>query len=365
MKSVKFFNFEQVIGKLCGELDCSEVLSNREDEAKIWSIELSITQTNLELIRETAKLIGKALINTSNLPSIETPEKACFARYIIVPILYKLGMTEEAAKLNQDTFAFLFSTFNDAIQTKIEALFGPSVQRELEEITNSFNENEWPCYSRIKSNHSIWKKVTSIENLQAMNLEEFCLAVDDFIAVRWRIKPSEDENRYDAVIRGINVLPHQASLYKIRNQFHQQDSGFCSEPVVKALFIINKFPVELQILGGNIEWYMCAKGYSNYKVGLELTPSVALDNTDIQNARLGTCIYFQENALIVEFRQLMLAELVCEEGVVYDETSSYITELSPLAEANKQNKIVSSANLIISEVHDLLLASNDIARNYR
>ncbi len=83
----------------------------------------------------------------------------------------------------------------------------------------------------------------------------------------------------------------KVNLYKLRNQYLSHQECFSREPVVKALYIIHNIPVEMQILGGNIELYMSAKGYTNYKVGLQMSPLLDTLSEKKQASRLGACIH--------------------------------------------------------------------------
>ena len=114
----------------------------------------------------------------------------------------------------------------------------------------------------------------------------------------------------------------------------KQKSGFSEEPVIKVYYAIHGIPIELQLLGGNIECYMAAKGYSDYKTGLHFAPGKENLTESEWHSRLGNCIYLQETGQLSLFRQMMLDELLGNK-VTYDPIYTYSPEQAPLKSANK------------------------------
>ncbi len=330
-------------------IQLSEKLSktvNDQDEKKLRRLDIETKQKNVAILQATATLLGQQIIVNPKLFHLAlklSPLHSCFSRYIIVPILYKLGFTQEAAELNQATFSALFPLLNRKINEALQRLLGTDLQVAFDKIAAEFSPQEttWNCYARLKSNASLWNKITSIKALETMSLLEFCEQINDFIGLRWHTTFSidENENRYDANIKGVKALPTQG-LYLLRNQHKPQDNGFSCEPLIKAYYIIeisingltNTYPVELQLLAGHIEYYLCAKGYSNYKAGL-VFPPLNLSNEE-QNARLGSCLYYQENNLAESFQQLMLDEL---QGKIihYNHAWAYNLAIEPNKAINK------------------------------
>jgi hypothetical protein len=286
-------------------------------------------------ITNTARIEGRKLIENPILPSPATHEEAYKLRQVYVPILYKLGYTKEAADLDQLTFEFLCPELHQSILTMLHRLFKTNdlvkLSNEISYMFSINDENVTRVYSRLKSTNSIWKKIKSEELLQTIDLEQFALLVDDFIAVRWNMKVKADENRYDALINGLRLVPKE-NITRFRNQQVAQSSGFSGEPVMKLYYIFNGLPVELQLLGGRIEEYMCAKGYANYKVGHSLSPEGL--TAEEQDARLGLCIYYAENNLLPTFRQLMLNELTAANTIHYDANHTFHLDSRPINQAN-------------------------------
>ncbi len=314
-------------------------------ESQLKILELKAKKENFPLMQETARQLKKELI--ANTLSIQITDKriASYARYIIVPILYKLGLAETAASLNQQSFSYLFPILDEMIQRKIDSLFGETLACIQKKVKNMF-DSQASMISRYyfrsrKSNQSIWKKIPSIAEFMDYDLEQFCHVVDDFIALRWCVMPLNGENRYDAIINGTRILP-KTDLYKLRNQQLPQASGFSAEPVMKAYYIIDGVPVEVQILGGKITLYMSAKGYANYKIGFLLPPTPDALTQEDSMARLGYFIFLEETDQQEIFRQVTLNELL-ELPVIFDSRYIYILEDKPNGQTNRNYKIINGS----------------------
>jgi hypothetical protein len=293
-------------------------------------LEGRLIRDNTPLIVNTAKAVGEQLIIDSAIFPPQSNEEACVQRYIYVPILYKLGFTKEAAKLAQTTFEYLFPQLHLLLLDKLHKLFNCDNLNQLKhnviKLFSIEDANVLRVYARMKSTNSIWKKIESIQKFQSMEIVEFVNIVDDFIALRWNMKINEDENRYDSLLNGIHLVPKNF-IIRFRNQQVEQQTGFSCEPVMKFYYVIQNVPVELQLLGGLIENYMCAKGYANYKIGCNLNP---LDLTEEeQNARLGICIYHAEHGCVSDFNKMMLNELTSNEKIYYEMKHTYIVETVP------------------------------------
>ncbi|MCR9192588.1 MAG: hypothetical protein NXI01_08010 [Gammaproteobacteria bacterium] len=170
-----------------------------------------------------------------------------------------------------------------------------------------------------------------------MDSDSFATSIDDFLAFRWNMNIREGENRYDALVRGMELLPPK-KVIKFRNQQLPQTSGFDCEPVMKFLFNINQVPIELQILGGRIEAYMSAKGYADYKTKLKFHPQKDSLTEKQWNARLGTCIYQSEIDESNNNQDLMLKELLGEK-IIYDEAYSFAVDYAPALSENRRKLI--------------------------
>lgn len=323
----EFIHYNQLI-ELIEKLKTPEQINYFEPLLR--QLEVKLSSDNIHLIIKTVNTIEKNLILEPVLVSPQSVEDACFQRYIYVPILYRLGFTKEAAELGQLTFEYLFPQLHHIIIAKLKKLFnGDDLNKLHQDIFNLFsikNDNILRIYSRMKSTNSIWKKVENIQKLQSMTPHQFANTIDDFIALRWNMRVNEGENRYDALLNGVVLVPNQ-SIIRFRNQQIAQLSGFSSEPVMKFYYVIQNVPVELQLLGGYIEQYMCVKGYSNYKMGFELKP-LQLSEEE-QNARLGLSIYYAEHGFISDFHKMMLDELLAEKKINYNDQHIFIINRSP------------------------------------
>lgn len=304
-------------------------------EPILRQLERRIINDNLHLIVRTAKSVGSLLINLPAFLPAKSKDAACFQRYIYVPLLYKLGFTKEASDLNQITFEYLFPEMHSLVLQNLYRLFGTNYLEMKNDVLKMFDvkdNNISYIHARVKSTQSIWKKVESIEKLQKMSSNEFAKVVSDFIAIRWIMKVQKNENRYDALLDGIRLAPIK-SLVRFRNQQIEQESGFSLEPVMKLYYSIQNFPVELQLLGGDIEPYLCAKGYVDYKVSSNLSPQHL--TKDEENARLGLCIYYAENNLLAEYRKMMLEEITSSQKISYATRHSFLIDDAPNNPDNK------------------------------
>ncbi len=240
-------------------------------------------------------------------------------------------MTSEASRINQLTFEFLFPRLHQAIAARIAVLMGEEYLKKCNELILSFQCQDPLIQSvsyRIKSTHSIWKKIPSLEALEKMNQKEFADCVNDFIGIRWEMKILKSENRYDALMNGVRLAPLK-NILSFRNQQLPQKNGFGSEPVMKFYYSIDGLPVELQLLGGSISSYMCAKGYSEYKTQLSLSPKI---DPDRQARRLQMAAELEGQAA---FRKNMMAELL-ENTPSYSEYDPFVLDEMPLGENHRK-----------------------------
>ncbi len=316
-------------------------------EPKLRKLEKQLVIDNFDLIIELAKEQGLEFIkNPIVIDTFVNKKQAAFYRYLMVPLLYKLGFNQLAANFGQKTFEYLFPQLNEIISKEINRLMSDDRKQKINKIVSLFtNPNEdCRCYYREKSINSIWKKVPSIIELKQMDPEAFRSCVDDFFALRWNMKVLLGENRVDALINGVRNLPNIQFLH-FRNQVLPQAEGFACEPVIKFYYRIENLSVELQILGGDIESYLTAKGYADYKANIHFPPDQARLTEQQKNARLGQCLYFQENGKIKLFRQLMLDELVGNK-VVYDQEKMYILEKAPANPINRTYMLPNSGERI-------------------
>ena len=357
MQTKEFVRLDHVL-KLVDQLqDKNQIYSN---EQSLCQLETQLIHDNFRLIINTAKNMKEQFIANPRLLPPQSTEDACIQRYIYVPILYKLGCSQEAAELAQVTFEYLFPLLHQTMLNKIHELFGERLDELKNNIIKEFtieHNNILRVYARMKSTNSIWKKVGNLQKFQSMNLVGFAELVHDFIALRWNMKVNENENRYDAVINGIRLLP-RIQIRRFRNQQIQQSSGFSREPVMKFYYIIRNVPVELQLLGGFIELYMSAKGYADYKIGHSFIPS-SLTETE-QNNRLGLCIYYGEQGLVVNFRKLMLQELTTSKKLFYNNKHAFKIDAEPHNAANRLLRFVKCAEPIylLREKHEILVDEN-------
>ncbi len=315
-------------------------------ESNLRELEVKIPTQNIYLLKHFASIEGaKWVENPDRVIEIKTKQQACTIRYLLMPMLYKLGLTAQASSYGEKTFKFLFPFIHKTLSKRVNELFYNALNHHLTEIVERFSflsEYIESSYHRIKSIHSIWRKLPSTTELLTMNHHDFAMIIDDYIAFRWDMKVIPDENRYDALMNGVRMIPD--GWHYFRNQQLPQAEGFDCEPVMKFYYIINTLPIEIQILGGpQIECYMCAKGYSNYKSGMRFLPNKE-DLTDEQwESRLGMCIEYAESGRLRDFRELMLSELAGE-SVIYASDRRFVLDAKPMSEANV-NYIFDGSNI--------------------
>lgn len=293
-------------------------------------------EKSLAVIIEAAKNMGEALIKNPKVAPPQSYEEAEHQRTVIVPLLYKLGFTSEAAELEQHVFEFTQPELHAQISAKLREMFGVDYLDRITAILLKQFELEHEdisrVYSRVKSTNSLWKKIDNIKLLKSITAEQFAELVHDFVAIRWNMKVQPGENRYDALMNGLRLVPATSAIH-FRNQQLKQESGFSSEPIMKLYYVIDGLPVELQLLGGRIELYMSARGYANYKTGLVFPPQqLSLEQAD---ARLGLCIHYAENDLQQSFHQLMLQELTSTKILDYSLEYRFVLSDEPNREENK------------------------------
>jgi hypothetical protein len=317
-----------------------KIVNVRVESADVYSVDKKLRPLEKNLTGSLFELIVFAANSfTSRDFSKQTfasNKEAMQSRYIHTPILYKLGMAAEAAQLAQNTFEYLFPELHEAVEKKLIVLFGDDYQEKCHAVVRDFltaSDRVARASYRIKSTHSIWKKVPSLEALETMTREEFLDCVNDFIGVRWEMRVAKGSNRYDALIEGVWLSP-MSGLISFRNQQLKQSSGFENEPVIKLCYIVEGIPIELQLLGGRLNAYMCAKGYSNYKIKLALPPRKEDLSEEQWNRRLGMAIQLEESGELSLFREFMRTELT---GVAidYSEFDPFILDSLPILEKNR------------------------------
>jgi len=340
-------------------------LTAADEKLRKYEMELSVTQ---KLLSDTAAELGDDLLEIQEVPGITSPEDACKLRYIVVPILYKLGYANLAAQLKQKTFEFLYPSLHANIEARVKELFGEDHKAQALSIIKLFHCSDSHianAYARIKSTDSIWSKIGSLDTLTNISKSEFADIVDDFIGIRWNMVLAAEENRYDALLNGVRLIPLEG-IKSFRNQQVKQSSGFDCEPVMKFTYVINGFPIELQLLGGQIEEYMCAKGYADYKTGMRFYPQKSDLSTEEWESRLGMCLYFSEHDEMLEYRRLMLNELMGVKGN-YDNSRRFELDTEPsdsnklLAFSGSPCPIYKLDNATFDSTPELLEIGNDAA----
>lgn len=304
----------------------------------------------LNRLAAAGKTIGADLIRNHNVDRPQSIVEAKYQQEIIAPILYKLGLTKEAAKVDQHAFEYLQPELHEMITNKLCELFKVD---NLEHIDNDIikpfmqtQDDITRVYSRVKSTNSIWKKIHNIALLKSMTLLQFSELVNDFIAIRWNMRIKPGENRLDALLNGLKYAPRQ-SIISFRNQHVTQQSGFSCEPVMKLYYVINNIPIELQILGGLLEEYMCAKGYADYKSGFNFS---SLNLSPQQSAaRLGLCIYYAEHGMLEKYRELMLDELISDGNLDYTQEHLFTLDEKPNISENQTLRFLNSNQPIYSQ----------------
>lgn len=266
----------------------------------------------------------------TDLSAPQSFEDALRQRYFWVPILYKLGHTQQAADVKEQTFRYLLPNWYKTIKTHVDALIASLLSTALETAKNRFlvsHQDIVTSYFRKKSYHAIWQKFPSITALANTDFDYFCRQVPDVLGFRWNMRCHPYENRYDALVRGLQLLPMESAIH-FRDQNQKQTSGFDLEPVMKCLFVIGKIPIEVQLLGGAIEPFLCAKGYTDYKTHVAFTPQKHDLSTNQWSARLGMCLHFGDTNNLFSFEQLMLDELL-NHPVEYDTRFTFKPDQQP------------------------------------
>ncbi len=285
---------------------------------------------NLLEIQKKASELGVEFFEAYTQPSLQSKKQAEEYRYLYVPILYKLGMSKEAADLAQATFEYLFPQLHQAIHAQLIILFGPNFDEKCNAIIQAHLSSEDQIDNiayRVKSTHSIWKKIPSLKALEKMSKKEFALYVNDFIGLRLQMRILKGNNAYDALINGIAICPLE-HLVTFRNQQLHQQNRFASEPVMKLCYVIDGIPLELQLLGGNITAYLSAKGYAQYKTSLAFCPK---NEVRYENCRLSMAIELGEGSA---FRKYMFEEHL---GATpdYSAFAPFVLDTYPLLERNR------------------------------
>src|SRR3990167_2600457 len=316
-------------------------------EPRLRELEKIIVVDNTDTIIEASKDIGLNLIKNQTIAGTLSLHEACIYRYVYVPILYQLGLTENASQLAQSTFEYLFPLLHQKISQKLSKLFHCDdfsvLQKNVMKIFSCDDPKILRIYGRLKSTNSIWKKIESVASFTKMNIQHFSEIIDDFIALRWNMRIEAGENRYDALLNGIPLIPKN-NVFSFRNQQVAQKNGFSAEPVMKFYYKINGVPVELQLLGGLIEGYLCAKGYSAYKIGCQLR-SLQLSPEE-ECARLGSAIYFFENNLHQHFYRMILQEFISGK-FSYDQRHAFTLDAHPIGVQNLSMKFATDSRPIV------------------
>lgn len=223
-------------------------------------IENTQIENLLPLIKNKATELGNEFFEHFTIPEITSEHQAWEYRYLYVPILYKLAMTKEASHLAQVTFEYFFPHLHNAVKNRIQILFGEKYLEKCNALIEQFlceSDQIDNISFRIKSTHSIWKKIQNLETLERMTTEEFAALFNDFIGIRWEMKVLENGNRCDALMNGICLAP-LINVKTLRNQLLPQESGFASEPIIKLCYLIDGFPIELQLLGETLQ-HICVQ----------------------------------------------------------------------------------------------------------
>ncbi len=325
-------NIEQSVAHLTDKIvNLKEVddIGDIKNDLLLKDLEKKSLLANFHLVKELAISCGQQIADSFTVPTTFQNKNIAYGyRFLVVPLLYKLGLSAEAALLNQTIFEYVYPAFHHHINQNLVRLYGEQWLQDATLLIKSFQPNDTIDFvSRIKSTQSIWKKIPSLHDLEKMDLSSFSNIVEDLLAVRWFVFPQEHENRFDAAIRGVIAAPKE-QLVGFRNQFLKQQSGFSEEPVIKMTYRSKGFAIELQILGGNIDYYMSAKGYANYKTGLSFPPSKGSLSEQEWNARLGTIIQLQETNELQNCRLLLLTELI-EGKAPYHNQFAYVPENKP------------------------------------
>lgn len=201
-----------------------------------------------------------------SIPAFKSIQHAMEYRYLHSQIYYRLGMVEEAGQLEQATFEFLFPQLHKAIELRIQELFGESYLELCQALVRDYlhlNRYVTSISFRILPTHAIWRKIPSLERFQTMEKEEFATYLSDFIQIRWEMKLSEGEGRHSALINGVCLAPLRG-IKSFRTLQLPQEWGYNGEPVVQLCYVIDGFPIELQLLGGSITDYLSSRDYADY-----------------------------------------------------------------------------------------------------
>jgi hypothetical protein len=297
------------------------------------SVEVDLVQEfHKHLVNLTSEIYQ--LIESGDEILIEDKYDALILRYVIVPITYRLGYSKLGSEFQQQTFTYLFSEIDQMISDKLHEFFGEL--NVLNKVISEFDYRQyadvWKFFSRVKSNHSIWKKVKSIEQIRAMDKSEFAQKVHDYIGLTYAMRLPSEGNRYDALVNGVRIVELKDSVLSYRNQFCRAKSGeFELEPIVKFKIQHEGIPAELQIHGGLIFGFMAGSIYYAYK-NFDYDHIKESLSKDQWYKRLQKCIDLYENDDENGFHKLMLMELV--EGNRDYGTKLYIPDNKPKLEPN-------------------------------
>jgi len=310
-------------------LTCSSQKSDALDRA-LRAAERAMVPSLLPQIIEVAREVGLPFFDPFIPPCFSSIKEAIHFRYLYVPILYKLGMTCEAAGLAQRTFEYLFPQLQEETEMQIKRLFGKNYRQECAGIVQFYLCQDTKIASshyRIKSPHSIWKRMKDLDTFKKLSLKDFASHITDLIGVRYAMQISENQ-RADALVEGITLAPLK-NLRGFRNQCLLQSGLFEREPVIKLKYVQEGISIELQIFGGNITNYICAKGYAIYKTALPFPPRKEEMAEDLWNRRLNMALQADTN-----FRKWMYAELIGER-VDYSQFQPFHLETCPVNSRNQ------------------------------
>lgn len=302
----------------------------------INALDQKVASENLNVIIETANAIGLDIIEIDFVPT--SYKEACVCRYIFVPLLYKLGLNQKASDLGQMTFEFLYKPIHEEISELLRSFYEAHGLYHYQSIVNKFtitSPHIKEIKHRQKSINAIWHKCPNLKELS--NFNKLHTNAPDLIGVRWITNIAQAENEYDALIHGLRLAPRE-HLTHFRNQMLPQKSGFDCEPVFKLKYVFHGFPIELQILADNIELYMSAKGYANYKAKVKFPPLRENLLNETWEDRLSICAFLSKNKYLHDFNILMYQELFSE-PIDYEHDSSFILSNAPNSKDNQEYKI--------------------------
>lgn len=265
---------------------------------------------------------------------IESIEDAIEKRYVITPLIYRIGLSSKGAELQQETFKYLFPKLNMQIGKKIEELYG-DINKAYEKVLENFSylqtDQVWNFASRVKSNHSIWKKAGSINFISDSGVDAFSTKIHDLIGLTYEMKIPDGGNRFDSLLSGLSMVQFDKKKFKeYKNQYIEaKGSDFELEPIIKFKSVVDNVPVDLQIHGGLIFGFMASSVYYVYK-GFDFDKVKNKLSKKQWYRRLGRSIDLYEDGNGDELSRMLLDE-VKQKPVDYG-SNSYRVPSEPLLE---------------------------------